>query len=406
MHEYAKSVGFVQRRAALAALDGDDWAWFVQHAGWVAQRVDALLKAERLAPLRAKPGQQAGGPGKRAVLDLLSSEPVVWQQFVKAADLERPSAAVCAVLSRWQIAFIGDDAAVDSSDDVLESVETEPDERHQRLRSRLKQALEQRDAARRQLTGAEARASSAESDLVQAQRQIDRLQGKRTALQNDLDELARQLERSTDREQRRAAGEHQRLRDELRQLRRKLETCEQRARDASERRSLPRVEAHGSITPPPGFSDPRIVPGRPTLLPQGLDLRSREAAELLLNVGRLVIVDGYNVTKQHHVSGDLEQQRRWLTQIATRVSQRQRIRCQLVFDGQHPSGSRLRGQPDVQISFTGAGVTADDEIVLRVEAIDEPVVVVTDDRDLVARARASDADVLPTGPFVWLGTGG
>ena len=50
--------------------------------------------------------------------------------------------------------------------------------------------------------------------------------------------------------------------------------------------------------------------------------------------------------------------------------------------------------------FTGAGVTADDEIVLAVEGTDEPVAVVTDDRELSARVAVAGADVIGTTSFL------
>lgn len=394
-------------QAALAALEGDDWAWFVQHAAMVAQRLDGHVAADRLAPLRGKPGQLAGGSGKARVVDLLADEPLVWRQFADIVRDQAPSRAITELFGRWQVALVDLTTRPSAGIDLpVRDAESDHTQAQQRLRSRVKQAREQRDTAVRQLAGAQTRASQAESQLQQAQDQIDQLQHNLAVLGTQRDDLARQLERASDREARRAAGEHQRLRDELKQLRRELDECKQQLRRETQQRQRPtELDRRGSAAGSVASSTSRVVPGRPTTLPDDLDLRSREAGELLFNSGRLVLVDGYNVTKQHHVSGDLEQQRRWLVDVSTRVVQRHQIRCQIVFDGQHPSGSRPRGhRADVQVSFTAAGFTADDEIVLRVEATDEPVVVVTDDRDLSDRVRSSGADVLPTGPFVWLGS--
>jgi predicted RNA-binding protein with PIN domain len=74
----------------------------------------------------------------------------------------------------------------------------------------------------------------------------------------------------------------------------------------------------------------------------------------------------------------------------------------VVFDGERAGGGRpLAGTREVEVRFTHAGITADDEVVLAVEATDEPVLVVTDDRELQLRVRASGADVVGTGPFLW-----
>jgi rRNA-processing protein FCF1 len=54
----------------------------------------------------------------------------------------------------------------------------------------------------------------------------------------------------------------------------------------------------------------------------------------------------------------------------------------------------------VSVVFTPTGVTADDEIALAVQATDEPVVVVTDDRELRDRVRPHGADLLRVDPFL------
>lgn len=121
-----------------------------------------------------------------------------------------------------------------------------------------------------------------------------------------------------------------------------------------------------------------------------------EAARLLLHPGRLVLVDGYNVTLRHRDHVDLEAQRTWLVRTLATFVARVPIRPVVVFDG---AAAAARGVPPargVEVRFTPEGVIADDEIVLAVEATDEPVVVVTDDTELRARVAALGADVVPT----------
>jgi predicted RNA-binding protein with PIN domain len=78
------------------------------------------------------------------------------------------------------------------------------------------------------------------------------------------------------------------------------------------------------------------------------------------------------------------------------------VRPVVYFDGEEAGGGRPRtGTREVEVRFTPAGITADDELVLAVEATDEPVLVVTDDRELRARLLASGADVIGTAPFLW-----
>ncbi len=71
-----------------------------------------------------------------------------------------------------------------------------------------------------------------------------------------------------------------------------------------------------------------------------------------------------------------------------------------MFDGQASGGSRPPAARDVQVVFSDAGVTADDEVVMAVVGTDEPVVVITDDRELAARVRVHGADVVDTRSFL------
>ncbi|MFP4312668.1 MAG: NYN domain-containing protein, partial [Nitriliruptoraceae bacterium] len=122
---------------------------------------------------------------------------------------------------------------------------------------------------------------------------------------------------------------------------------------------------------------------------------------LLLGAGRLVLIDGYNVTRTHRDDLDLEGQRTWLVQRCVTAAASLRIRPVVVFDGQRAGTSRpTAARQQVEVRFTPAGISADDELVLAVEATDEPVVVVTDDRQLRDRVRASGADVVGTLAFL------
>ena len=67
----------------------------------------------------------------------------------------------------------------------------------------------------------------------------------------------------------------------------------------------------------------------------------------------------------------------------------------VIFDGDGPAGSR-RDTAGVEVRFTAAGTTADDEIVFAVAATADPVLVITDDAELRARVRAEGGNVLGT----------
>jgi predicted RNA-binding protein with PIN domain len=114
--------------------------------------------------------------------------------------------------------------------------------------------------------------------------------------------------------------------------------------------------------------------------------------------GVLVLVDGYNVTK--HPLGfpdrDLEDQRTLLLDLCRRLARRFGAAVTVVFDGGtvEPVPTRLPLGP-VEVVFTDAGRTADDEIVARTNATppQRPVVVVTSDNELRERVGALGASV-------------
>jgi hypothetical protein len=225
-------------------------------------------------------------------------------------------------------------------------------------------------------------------------------------LLDDLAAAEAERRRAVEREARRQTAEVERLRAELAALRRaeeeqrlveqrRVEARQQARREAVRAQSEARREAQAE-------RGTKVRPGRPSVLPAGIAPDTTEAADALLHAGRLVLVDGYNLTLQHRSDLALEAQRTWLTQLLSNLAARRRVRPVVVFDGEQAGGGRPRtGSREVEVRFTPSGITADDELVLAVEATDEPVVVVTDDRELRARLLASGADVVGTAPFLW-----
>ena len=114
--------------------------------------------------------------------------------------------------------------------------------------------------------------------------------------------------------------------------------------------------------------------------------------------GVLVLVDGYNVTKhpQGFAERGLEDQRTLLLDLCRRLARRFGPEVTVVFDGGTvgPIPTRLPLGP-VEVVFTDPGRTADDEIVVRVNAAapERPVVVVTSDNELRSRVGALGATV-------------
>jgi hypothetical protein len=276
------------------------------------------------------------------------------------------------------------------------------------LRARLREVKRERDELRRQLQGAQGRIAALERQLAEAAAarvvEQDRLADRQRALEDS----DRERDRAVERERRRRDAEIARLEDRITALRRAEQQRHETRRAAEEGRraadlAAQRAEVARRREEEDARAPTRLVPGRPSQLPRGVQAGTTEAAELLLHPGRSVFVDGYNVTKRRHPDWDLERQRTWLVQQLATLAMRRRVRPVAVFDGQR--GGRHRpaaGVREVEVRFTPAGITADDELVLAAEATDEPIVVVTDDRELTDRLRPSHVDVVGTQEFLWV----
>ncbi len=366
----------------LVGLSSDDWA-----AVLVALKAE-LAERDELPPAQAavadRPtGRLVSGAGRAQVVALLVDDPTLARSV-----LERMPAAVRATVSAPDpvTARSEPDDADGSDDEVV------------RARDRARALRADRDSWRRRAEGAEARAERAERALTDAQEARREAQDRVDALRELLEAAGAERERAVARERRRRDGEVARLTEEVAALRRAEE-----ARRV-DRRRRERAEERRAATPP---QTPEQLPagrtpaGRPTRLPPGIAPGTTEAARALLGPGRLVLIDGYNVTRQHRADLDLEGQRTWLLQRCANAVPTLRLRPVIVFDGQQAGGGRpARGHQQVEVRFTPAGITADDELVLTVEATDEPVVVVTDDRELAGRVSASGADVIGTLAFL------
>jgi predicted RNA-binding protein with PIN domain len=153
----------------------------------------------------------------------------------------------------------------------------------------------------------------------------------------------------------------------------------------------------------PGRRSPLAVPGG-----RGADDPETLAAWMGTQ-GVLVLVDGYNVTKHPMGFPDrgLEDQRTLLLDLCRRLARRFGAEVTVVFDGGTvgPIPTRLPLGP-VEVVFTDAGRSADDEIVARTNAAppERPVVVVTSDNELRARVAALGATVARSPALLGLAT--
>lgn len=140
----------------------------------------------------------------------------------------------------------------------------------------------------------------------------------------------------------------------------------------------------------------------PVLVPPGLTLENSESLKKIFSQKDLIVlIDGYNISLNAFGDLSLELQRERVVSCATNVESRFHPSCVIVFDGQS-EGTRGRIQSKVHIVFSPAGVTADDVIIerIRVTPKEFPVLVVTSDRNLAARAKGLGCETISSQSFV------
>jgi predicted RNA-binding protein with PIN domain len=414
---------------ALEALPSDDWAALIPAIRAGLQELADHEVTPTIRRLRAAPTSRlAGGRVRRELCAVLARGGPPWVAVVTELEARDGLPPALSGLARGQGGTDQGSAmprSVARSDDTEASLRRPRDDADrarvdadrarvdadraradaERARARLREVRDERDAARRQAAGAERRATAAETALEGLRDELAQGERRRSELEQALADAADERRRAVEREARRREAEVERLRTELASLRRAEEAQRlaarrrddarrQAARRAQETQAQARREALEQRTS-------RIRPGRPSVLPAGVAPDTAEAVDALLHPGRLVLVDGYNLTLQHQGHLPLETQRTWLTQLLATLAAQRRVRPVVVFDGERAGGGRpLTGSREVEVRFTPAGIAADDEVVLTVEATDEPVLVVTDDRELRARVLAGGADVVGTAPFL------
>ena len=120
--------------------------------------------------------------------------------------------------------------------------------------------------------------------------------------------------------------------------------------------------------------------------------------------GVTVLVDGYNVAKLGWKSLSLEQQRTKCIDAAENFARRWGTSIHVVFDGSSVVGAVSAKRRLIRVSYSPAGVTADDVLRAEVAAIDlsRPVVVITNDQAVVKDVRAAGANVLTSDTFLAL----
>ncbi len=137
---------------------------------------------------------------------------------------------------------------------------------------------------------------------------------------------------------------------------------------------------------------------RPLAVPSGIISTSAAAADHLVRTGATIFVDGYNVAKLGWPDVSLEQQRTSLISGVENLARRVNADITVVFDGASVVGAHAQHRRSIRVLYSPAGITADDMIRSEVAAMPgtEPVIVVTNDREIVDDVRAVGANVIPS----------
>jgi predicted RNA-binding protein with PIN domain len=290
------------------------------------------------------------------------------------------------------------------------------------VRSALAGAESEVDAARARADAEAAATRAAREELRAAREELRRVERERRTLADRASALERELassEAALRAARSEAAAEQRRLGGRVAELQARLTETQRNYRAL--RRSTGQVdpmvaEAVGALerdlgalrratgldaeAAPAAAAAPRRPERRePLPVPGGRGADDPETlAAWMATDGALVLVDGYNVTK--HPLGfperSLEDQRTLLLDLCRRLARRFGAAVTVVFDGGtiEPVPSRLPLGP-VEVVFTDAGRTADDEIVARTNATppERPVAVVSSDNELRERVGALGASV-------------
>lgn len=146
------------------------------------------------------------------------------------------------------------------------------------------------------------------------------------------------------------------------------------------------------------------TPRRALALPGGVARESTRATEHLLRSGAVVFIDGYNVAKLAWPDAELAEQRERCLDVADDLARRLGTELVVVFDGADVVGSHARTRRLVRVTYSPAGIIADDVIRAEVAAVPptRPVVVVTNDQAVRRDVAAAGGNVVSSDAFLAL----
>ncbi len=268
------------------------------------------------------------------------------------------------------------------------------------------------DEARRALGRSESAARRAGQALEEAQQRADELQAQREAIERDLSAEVRRLRARLRDAEASAAAARRGVRSDrdaqTARLRVLLDTVTAGAAGLRRELGLPATV----VRPVDLVADAEGRPDAVGLAETLAALRRGRATddpalvdEILAMPAIHLIVDGYNVTKLGYAALTLEDQRsRLLAGLGGLAARAAGAEITCVFDATSASSRPVAaGTPrGVRVLFSAAGELAD-ELIVRLAAAEpegRPVVVVTNDREVIEAVRPLGAGALPSGALL------
>ncbi|MGH2808464.1 MAG: NYN domain-containing protein [Actinomycetota bacterium] len=266
----------------------------------------------------------------------------------------------------------------------------------EKVRKARDEARKARQDARASVAGERAKTAELADEVRRSTRRIADLERTATA-------AARESERALDRVERDARKARSTLEKALGERDRAKEDAKSARREAmAARRDVTRLEQEVSALTKKQTTvrkKPAAPRERKQLpVPKGRLEDAKETLSEWLST-RLVhlVIDGYNVAKAEGGFGSLplEEQRDQLVKAAAKLAHRVAGHTIIVFDGSKVApGFARRSRSRVEVEYSRPDEIADDHIVARLEELPgDPVVLVTNDKELQRRARRLGATI-------------
>jgi len=379
---------------ALGAMPTEHWSALLTHLRAALRAVPDEALTPHLRRLRAAPAKKlAHGRVRQDLERALADGGALWVRFrERLAD-------DAAAARQWVQALSADPAPQAPPPSSLVA----DDDLVPRLKERARSLRRERDDLARQVDGATARASAAETARDDAVSAAEALRDELAALTARVVAAADNEREAADRANRRRDREVADLQAQLRDARRGIEQARRDAADAREALARATEQAGRRSVVDPSEPITTVVPGRPSMVPGDIVPGTTGYAKALLPRGRKVVIDGYNVTKTHRGELQPAEQREWLIGLLSGAAARMGLDVTIVFDGAEGAGLRHQRSRGIRVEFSRGGLSADDDICFLVATIDPdvPVTVVTDDGELRQRLAPDHVDLLFTRELLW-----